>query len=166
VQEPAIDSVIGITKGFNLFFRKVFLCLIFVLALGAAESVLEKQRELERLQAEIKRNQQLIQQTKIQENASLRDLSLLNRDIARVKNALDYNQRRLQEHTTELQQAGAELESRNAEYARRLAAAKARVHEMYKTQDLGWLTLLLSDKSFSALADNAHHYRKILEQDS
>ncbi|MDR1323677.1 MAG: peptidoglycan DD-metalloendopeptidase family protein, partial [Candidatus Margulisbacteria bacterium] len=42
---------------------------------------------------------------------------------------------------------------------------KARVHEMYKTQDLGWLTLLLSDKSFSALADNAHHYRKILEQD-
>jgi murein DD-endopeptidase MepM/ murein hydrolase activator NlpD len=165
VQEPVIGSVTSVTKGLNLFFRKFFLCLIFVLAFGAAESVFEKQRELERLQAEIRRNQKLIQQTKIQENASLRDLSLLNRDIARVKNALDYNQKRLREHTAELQQAGLELEARNAEYTRRLAAAKARVREMYKMQDLGWLTLLLSDKSFSALADNVHHYRKILEQD-
>jgi murein DD-endopeptidase MepM/ murein hydrolase activator NlpD len=155
-------------KGVKLFFRsctKIFLGLILIWAFGAAESVAEKQRELERLQAEIRRNQQLIQQTKIQENASLRDLSLLNRNIAKVKNTLDYNQRRLQEYTAELRQTSLDLETRSAEYARRLTAAKARVREMYKMQDLGWLTLLLSDKSFSALADNAHHYRKVLEQD-
>jgi hypothetical protein len=40
-----------------------------------ADSIADKQKELTRLQAEIKRNQQLLQQTKIQENASLRDLS-------------------------------------------------------------------------------------------
>ncbi|MDR1453093.1 MAG: peptidoglycan DD-metalloendopeptidase family protein [Candidatus Margulisbacteria bacterium] len=148
-----------------MVFRKFFLGLILVLACGAAESIAEKQKELERLQAEIQRNQQLIRQTKIQENASLRDLSLLNRSISRVKNTLDYNQKRLQEHTAELQQASLELEARNTEYAGRSAAARARVREMYKIQDLGWLTLLLSDRSFSALADNAHHYYKILEQD-
>ncbi|GBR77536.1 peptidase M23 [Candidatus Termititenax dinenymphae] len=139
---------------------------LFILAAAlCADSLSDKQKELNRLQAEIQRNQKLIQQTKVQENASLRDLSLINRSITKAKNDLDYNQKQLQVQAIALQQATADFEQSNAEYQKRQTAVRSRVREMYKTQDLGWLTLLLGNKSFSDLIDSTHHYRKILARD-
>ncbi|GBR76802.1 peptidase M23 [Candidatus Termititenax persephonae] len=134
-------------------------------ALGAADSLSDKQKELERLQAEIQRNQKLLQQTKIQENASLRDLSLLNRSIGRAKNDLDYNQKQLTQQAVVLRRLSTELEQSHGEYLRLQDATQARILEMYKTQDLGWLTLLLSNLSFSDLLESTHHYRRILARD-
>ena len=148
-----------------MHFRGVILFWLFLFAVGAADNLYDKRKELERLQAEIQRNQKLLERTKIQETASLRDLSIINRNISRTKNDLDYNQKQLVRQTAVLQRLSAELEQNNTEYRRLQTATQARIREMYKTQDLGWLTLLLSNMSFSDLVESTHHYRRIMMRD-
>ena len=147
-----------------MFFR-FFLPLILIFSLSFADSLFDKQRELQRVQAQIQRNQQLLQQTKIQENASLRDLALLNRSLSRVQNELNQNQQKLIRQAEELQKAVEELARNDMEYKRRQSLSKARIREMYKSQDAGWLTLLLTNRSFSTLVENTYYYRRILERD-
>ncbi|MDR2430656.1 MAG: peptidoglycan DD-metalloendopeptidase family protein [Candidatus Margulisbacteria bacterium] len=147
-----------------MFIQKIIL-LCLVLSLGWAASIADKQKELQRIQSELERNQRLLQQTRVKENASLRDLALLNRGLSKVQNDLKYNQKKLSEHTEVLQQTGEELDRNETEYKRRMAVSRLRIREMYKTQDIGWLALLLTNRSFSGLIDNTHYYRKILERD-
>jgi len=147
-----------------VFFRLVILA-VLLLAVCPADDISDKQKELQRIQAELQRNQRLIQLTKIKENASLRDLTLLNRSLSKVQNDLKYNQQKLTQHTEVLQKTSEELNRNDAEYKRRVALSKLRIREMYKTQDLGWLTLLLNNNSFGGLIENTYYYRKLLERD-
>ncbi|MDR1998131.1 MAG: peptidoglycan DD-metalloendopeptidase family protein [Candidatus Margulisbacteria bacterium] len=144
---------------------RVLLLFSLLLALAPADSIADKQKELQRLQSELQRNQRLLQQTKVKENASLRDLTLLSRSLNKVQNELKYNQQKLTQHTQVLQQTSEELNRNDAEYRRRLSLSRLRIREMYKTQDLGWLTLLLTNRSFSSLVENTYYYRRLLGRD-
>ena len=144
---------------------RIFILAVLLSGLGLTDDISDKQKELQRIQAELQRNQRLIQQTKIKENASLRDLTLLNRSLDKVQSDLKYNQQKLVQHTEVLQKTSEELNRNDAEYKRRLTLSKLRIREMYKTQDMGWLTLLLTNRSFSSLVENTHYYRKLLERD-
>jgi len=161
---PALFHVIIFLGVFDLFFR-IFLLLVLVFSPGFTNNLVDRQRELQNIQAQIQRNQRLLQQTRVQENASLRDLAQLNRSLARVQSELNQNQQRLIRQAEELQKTVTSLARNEAEYKRRQALTKARIREMYKSQDAGWLTLLLTNRSFSSLVENTYYYRRILERD-
>jgi peptidoglycan hydrolase CwlO-like protein len=109
--------------------------------------------------------QQLLQQTRQKEQASLRDLFLINRKITRVKGDLNFNQQRLYKHNQSLLQTHSELQKTMDEYQSRQLLFSRRICEIYKSQDLGYLALFFSNRSFSDLIDNSYYYRKIIEND-
>lgn len=130
-----------------------------------AATVEEKQDELNAINSELARQQQLLRQTKLREKASLRNLYVLNRNVARAKSELRYNQYRLNIHNQALNQNQADLQKTIQEYQQRQKLFTKRLREMYKTENLGYLGMFFVNRSFSEMVDNSYYYKKIIDTD-
>jgi len=147
--------------------RLTRVCFIFIILFSflSAESLEEKQRELQKIQTELYRQKYLLQQTKRKEQNSLRNLYLINRKIRIVKGSLDQNQQKLKTQVRVLEQTKAEVNKNTDDFQLLQKLVAKRIRENYKSQELDFLTLFFSQKSFSDIIDSSYYYRKILEKD-
>lgn len=144
---------------------RFLITLILCFSLLCATTVEEKKDELGAVNRELSRQQKLLQQTKAREKATLRNLYIINRNVARTKNELRYNQTKLTVHTQQLNQTQAELQKTANDYSFHQKRFGERLKEMYKTQNLGYLSMFFTNKSFSELVDNSYYYKKIIDTD-
>lgn len=144
---------------------RLVIILTVVLSLIGATTVEEKQDQLNAINRELARQKQLLRQTREKEKASLRNLYVLNRNVARAKNELRYNQHRLTLHDQALNQTQSELQKTIEEYQARQKVFSRRLREMYKTQNMGYLGMFFANRSFSEMVDNSYYYKRIIDAD-
>lgn len=138
---------------------------LFCGSLLFATTIEEKQDELNAVNQELARQQQLLRQTRVREKASLRNLYILNRNVARAKSELKYNQHRLIIHDQALNQTQAELQRTIEAYQTQQKVFARRLREMYKTQNIGYLSMFFANTSFSEMVDNSYYYKRIINTD-
>lgn len=138
-----------------------------VLPVWAAESVKDLQKKQKKLQEEIEQTNQMLKQTKRDENATLNKLQLLGQNIKNQKRLINTLDREITALDVEMRQLGVTRDSLQVV----LSGYKADYAEMvrqthYARMQQSPLLFLLSSKSFQQLARRARylqefaHYRQ------
>lgn len=138
-----------------------------VLPVWAAESVKDLQKKQKKLQEEIEQTNQMLKQTKRDENATLNKLQLLGQNIKNQKKLINTLDREITALDVEMRQLGVTRDSLQVV----LSGYKADYAEMvrqthYARMQQSPLLFLLSSKSFQQLARRARylqefaHYRQ------
>jgi len=138
-----------------------------VLPVWAAESVKDLQKKQKKLQEEIEQTNQMLKQTKRDENATLNKLQLLGQNIKNQKKLINTLDREITALNVEMRQLGVTRDSLQVV----LSGYKADYAEMvrqthYARMQQSPLLFLLSSKSFQQLARRARylqefaHYRQ------
>ena len=138
-----------------------------VLPVWAAESVKDLQKKQKKLQEEIEQTNQMLKQTKRDENATLNKLQLLGQNIKNQKKLINTLDREIMALDVEMRQLGVTRDSLQVV----LSGYKADYAEMvrqthYARMQQSPLLFLLSSKSFQQLARRARylqefaHYRQ------
>ena len=138
-----------------------------VLPVWAAESVKDLQKKQKKLQEEIEQTNQMLKQTKRDENATLNKLQLLGQNIKNQKKLINTLDREITALEVEMRQLGVTRDSLQVV----LSGYKADYAEMvrqthYARMQQSPLLFLLSSKSFQQLARRARylqefaHYRQ------
>lgn len=138
-----------------------------VLPVWAAESVKDLQKKQKKLQEEIEQTNQMLKQTKRDENATLNKLQLLGQNIKNQKKLINTLDREITALDVEMRQLGVTRDSLQVV----LSGYKADYAEMvrqthYARMQQSLLLFLLSSKSFQQLARRARylqefaHYRQ------
>ena len=145
----------------------VLLAAMMVLPVWAAESVKDLQKKQKKLQEEIEQTNQMLKQTKRDENATLNKLQLLGQNIKNQKKLINTLDREITALDVEMRQLGVTRDSLQVV----LSGYKADYAEMvrqshYARMQQSPLLFLLSSKSFQQLARRARylqefaHYRQ------
>ena len=145
----------------------VLLAAMMVLPVWAAESVKDLQKKQKKLQEEIEQTNQMLKQTKRDENATLNKLHLLGQNIKNQKKLINTLDREITALDVEMRQLGVTRDSLQVV----LSGYKADYAEMvrqthYARMQQSPLLFLLSSKSFQQLARRARylqefaHYRQ------
>lgn len=145
----------------------VLLAAMMVLPVWAAESVKDLQKKQKKLQEEIEQTNQMLKQTKRDENATLNKLQLLGQNIKNQKKLINTLDREITALNVEMRQLGVTRDSLQVV----LSGYKADYAEMvrqthYARMQQSPLLFLLSSKSFQQLARRARylqefaHYRQ------
>lgn len=145
----------------------VLLAAMMVLPVWAAESVKDLQKKQKKLQEEIEQTNQMLKQTKRDENATLNKLQLLGQNIKNQKRLINTLDREITALDVEMRQLGVTRDSLQVV----LSGYKADYAEMvrqthYARMQQSPLLFLLSSKSFQQLARRARylqefaHYRQ------
>ena len=140
---------------------------MMVLPVWAAESVKDLQKKQKKLQEEIEQTNQMLKQTKRDENATLNKLQLLGQNIKNQKKLINTLDREITALDVEMRQLGVTRDSLQVV----LSGYKADYAEMvrqthYARMQQSPLLFLLSSKSFQQLARRARylqefaHYRQ------
>ena len=140
---------------------------MMVLPVWAAESVKDLQKKQKKLQEEIEQTNQMLKQTKRDENATLNKLQLLGQNIKNQKKLINTLDREITALEVEMRQLGVTRDSLQVI----LSGYKADYAEMvrqthYARMQQSPLLFLLSSKSFQQLARRARylqefaHYRQ------
>ncbi len=140
---------------------------MMVLPVWAAESVKDLQKKQKKLQEEIEQTNQMLKQTKRDENATLNKLQLLGQNIKNQKKLINTLDREITALEVEMRQLGVTRDSLQVV----LSGYKADYAEMirqthYARMQQSPLLFLLSSKSFQQLARRARylqefaHYRQ------
>lgn len=145
----------------------VLLAAMMVLPVWAADSVKDLQKKQKKLQEEIEQTNQMLKQTKRDENATLNKLQLLGQNIKNQKKLINTLDREITALEVEMRQLGVTRDSLQVV----LSGYKADYAEMirqthYARMQQSPLLFLLSSKSFQQLARRARylqefaHYRQ------
>ena len=145
----------------------VLLAAMMVLPVWAADSVKDLQKKQKKLQEEIEQTNQMLKQTKRDENATLNKLQLLGQNIKNQKKLINTLDREITALDMEMRQLGVTRDSLQVV----LSGYKADYAEMirqthYARMQQSPLLFLLSSKSFQQLARRARylqefaHYRQ------
>ena len=145
----------------------VLLAAMMVLPVWAADTVKDLQKKQKKLQEEIEQTNQMLKQTKRDENATLNKLQLLGQNIKNQKKLINTLDREITALDVEMRQLGVTRDSLQVV----LSGYKADYAEMvrqthYARMQQSPLLFLLSSKSFQQLARRARylqefaHYRQ------
>lgn len=146
-------------------FLVILLIATFSLSLLSANSVEKQQAELEQINRELEQQKVLLQETKKKEQTTLRDIYAINRQISQIKKELGQTQSQLYLTQVELGKTQTEIQELSNKYQSQEGKLNTRLVEIYKAQNLGYLELFFSSRSFSQLVDNSYYYSKLINND-
>lgn len=142
-----------------IFIVIIIFCRLF------ADDISAQQEQLEKVQQQIEEQKRLLDRARKEERTTLRDIYYLNRQVSRLRQNLNYAQNRLYSTLNNLQAAQNELNQAQLNFSQKQKVFADRIREIYKSQNLGYMYLFFSAKSFSDLVNNSYYYGKIVEND-
>jgi len=141
------------------------LALILLLATSVADSVFDKQQQLQGLNGQIITTKTQLKQLIDQENSIKTQIAALDSQLQTVTMQIDQETSKLAELKAQVDQAQLKLEAKEVELAQHIAAEGRRMRVMYKSGQVSGLELVLSAANFTDLMNRVFFFNDIVQED-
>ena len=146
--------------------QNIALAIAVLSSLVVAENAIAKeQANLQRINSQIKIKKQKLSATQKKEKASWRTLYKINKQLRYTRGNLNYTRSKIYDQTLAIKKSQAELQAAEEQYDKLSDEFAKRLLELFKSQDLNYLSIILSNKSLSDLLSRGYFYNKLLESD-
>jgi len=139
--------------------------LSLVLTTSVADSVFDKQQQLQGLNGQIITTKTQLKQLIDQENSIKTQIAALDSQLQTVTIQIDQEATRLAAVAAQVEQARLDLNAKEAELAQHIAAYGRRMREMYKSGEVSGLELVLSAANFTDLMNRVFFFNDIVQED-
>lgn len=152
-------------KSFIIPLLLVIIFSIFSPATWARDELSEKKKELENIYTQLEEQRKNLMSTRIKEKNVLFELTTLSSKIKSSTAKLNYAEMMKQRRTDELRKISGDLVE--SEYNLGMMSKKfhGRLKEIYKTQDVDWLEILLSTNNLMDMINEFFYFEKLVKRD-
>ncbi|HAR61932.1 MAG: hypothetical protein DKM50_07870 [Candidatus Margulisiibacteriota bacterium] len=152
-------------KSPRLIIVATVLCLFLASFVHAKDELSEKKKELESIYTQLEAQRKKLSSTKIKEQNVLQEISFIRTKIRKSTDKLNYAEFMTQKRTIELKQISSDLIESEYNLAAMLKNFRGRLKEIYQTQDVSWLELLLSSNNFIDIINEFYYFEKLIKRD-
>jgi murein DD-endopeptidase MepM/ murein hydrolase activator NlpD len=145
------------------FFAALFL-LFFLTAAVVAQQLPEEQK-LQQINQALQESKQKLLKTKVEEQAVLGRLVVINKELKRTSSNLQQAQNKIRVNEGEISTLVVELNETQQDLNQKENKMRQRVREIYKSSGVNYLQLLLSANSMSGFLNRLNFFNKIIEYD-
>jgi murein DD-endopeptidase MepM/ murein hydrolase activator NlpD len=130
-----------------------------------AEEVDPKRQELWDINTKLQVKRQELEQLKLKQDNTLRNLAVINRRLKSTQSELRYADSQLQHHEQLIRHNQQELDQLKENYLMRRKILEKRLRDIYKENRLGYLTLLFSAQTMGDFANKMFYLERIVAAD-